>query len=308
MRSGRKGGVKLTVKKKWYQNIRFYRMLTQGFVFLFIAKLVVEGIVASESEITISPEAYCPFGGLESLYTFFTNGTTLSHLHTSNIIILGLILIITLFFRSGFCGWLCPFGTFQDLVRKLGAFIGSLSLIKPLNKKLKEFIKKRENVFYQLDKYLRYFKYLVLLWAVLGAVYYVDLVFRDYDPFVALITVAELESYVGLAILGLVIVLSLFIERPWCRYACPLGATIGIIGKLSPMRVKRDENLCINCNLCSKSCPMNIDVAKTNHVKSLDCNQCMVCIDHCPVEGALTTGLILPNQKPRTEIVEKGGI
>lgn len=287
----------VNTKVKWYQKTRFYRYITQGIILFFILKLVFEDVFkATEDTVTISPEAYCPLGGLESLYRFITEGKTLSHLHTSNIIILGLILLITLLFRSGFCGWLCPFGTIQDLIRGIGKRIGRISFIKPINKKYNRFLKNNYRVLSIIDRYARFLKYIVLIWAVLGAFYYAELVLRDYDPFVALIKVTELESYTGLVILGIVLFLSLFTERPWCKYTCPLGAAIGIIGKISPMRVKRNEELCTNCNLCTKSCPMNIDVASKSYVSSMDCNHCFECIDSCPTKGAIDLKLILPSK------------
>jgi len=284
-------------KQKWYQKGRFYRYLTQGFVLLFILQLVLREVFKPTPEtLTISAEAYCPLGGLETLYRYFTDGKYLSHLHASNVIILGLILLITLIFRSGFCGWLCPFGTIQDLVRGLGKWLGNLSWIKPVNVKYYAWLKNHQSGLDKLDHYARFIKYGVLLWAVLGAFYYAELVFRDYDPFVALVKVAELESYTGLVVLIVVLVLSLFMDRPWCKYTCPLGAAIGIVGKISPLRVARNENTCIGCNLCTKSCPMKIDVAKQSYVKSMDCNQCLVCVDSCPVKGALDLKLVLPTK------------
>ncbi|WP_339061704.1 4Fe-4S binding protein [Tepidibacillus marianensis] len=282
-------------KQKWYQKGKFYRYLTQAFVLLFILQLVVKEIFKpTEDTVTVSAEAYCPLGGLETLFRYFTDGKYLSHLHASNVIILGLVLLITLIFRSGFCGWLCPFGTIQDLVRGFGKWFGKLGWMKSINGKYHTWLKNNKNGLAKIDRYARFIKYGVLLWAVLGAFYYAELVFRDYDPFVALIKVTELESYTGLGILIVVLVLSLFMERPWCKYTCPLGAAIGIIGKISPLRVSRNEQACIGCNLCTKSCPMKIDVANQTHVKSMDCNQCLVCVDSCPVKGALDIKLVLP--------------
>ncbi len=285
------------VKKKWYQKTRIFRYLTQAFIFIFILQLVIKDVLTtSKDAVTISPEAYCPLGGLASLYRYITEGKTLSHLHISNIIIFAVILLITLVFRTGFCGWLCPFGTLQDIIRKVGKWFGGLAFIKPINRKYKKQLKKHAKGLSFIDKYARYIKYLVLLWAILGAFYYATLIFRDYDPFVALIKVTELESIGGLVILGIVIILSLFTDRPWCKYTCPLGAAIGIIGKISPLRVTRDEQVCTSCNICTKSCPMNIDVAHVKNVASMDCNQCHECVDYCPTKGALDLKFILPRK------------
>lgn len=274
---------------------KYFRFITQLLVFSFIARLIFLDIKASKDDITISPEAYCPLGGLETLVEFITNGgKTLSHLHSSNVIIFGLIVLITIFFRSGFCGWLCPFGTIQDVVRYLGKKL-------PFENKFRKLAKK--SFFVSLDKHLRFFKYFVLIFAVGGAIYFTDLIFRDYDPFVAFIKVVEIESLFALSLLIIILILSLFIDRPWCRYACPLGAVIGIIGKISPMRFKRNENDCNNCNLCTKACPMNINVTKHDSIKSIDCISCMKCIEACPKENVLEVGFISLGK--RSEKIEK---
>jgi len=286
-------------KKKGVFKSKYVRYFTQAFVFIFILQLVLKEIFKPTADtVTISAEAYCPLGGLESIYRYFTEGKYLAHLHASNVIILGLIVLITLLFRSGFCGWLCPFGTVQDMMRALGKRIGSINMMKSTNKRYHQWIKAHRQGLTGADHYARFIKYGVLIWAVLGAFYFAELVFRDYDPFVALVKVAELESYTSLGILIVVLILSLFIERPWCKYTCPLGAAIGIIGKISPMRVTKNEQLCIDCKLCSKSCPMNIDVAASKPtVTSMDCNQCLVCVDTCPVKGAIDLKLVLPGKK-----------
>lgn len=278
-------------KKPWLQNIRFYRWFTQGFILMFLLFVILKPVFFSEG-VFASAEAYCPLGGLASLLPFLTEGNTLPHTHYSNLILLGILVLITLLLRSGFCSWICPFGTVQDLVRKFGGSLGKLAIIKSLKRKQRSFLKKYPQVGINLDKYFRYIKYLLLIWILFGAVYFSELVFRDVDPYVAFIKVTELESMVGLIILLFFGVLSLFIERPWCKYACPLGAFVGLVGKLSPMRIKRNSSTCIQCNRCTQSCPMNIDVASQSNVTSLDCNHCMTCIDSCPVQGTLTVGAI----------------
>lgn len=284
--------------QKWYQRTRFYRWLTQGIIFFFIIHLIIQQAIAEEGgEAAASAEAYCPLGGLESLYFYITEGKTLSHLHLANLALLGIVVLMTVFLRSGFCSWLCPFGTLQDGIRSIGKKIGTLHLFKPAQRSLKRFVKKHHSFIRSVDHALRYMKYAVLAWAVLGAFYYGELVFRDYDPFVAFIKVTELEAVGGMVILGLTLLLSLFIDRPWCKYACPLGAFIGIIGKISPVRIKRNEAACKNCNLCTKACPMNIEVAKKQHVTSVECNHCMSCVDACSVKDALNIGFINPVSK-----------
>lgn len=66
-----------------------------------------------------------------------------------------------------------------------------------------------------------------------------------------------------------------------------MGALYGIIGKISPYKVSRDENTCINCNLCTNNCPVNIDVAHSKEVTTAECISCQSCVLSCPKAGAL---------------------
>ncbi len=105
-------------------------------------------------------------------------------------------------------------------------------------------LKKRGARLAVLDRYLRYVKYLVLAWAVGGSAYYGLMVFRDYDPWSALLNLAEFSFTPGIIVLGVTLVASFFIERPWCRYACPLGAASGLLGKAQPgLSEARSERL-----------------------------------------------------------------
>lgn len=214
---------------------------------------------------------------------------------------LALILVISVIFRNGFCGWICPLGTIVDIIRGLGKKISGLSFIKPLNKKYKSWIKDNRGILNKIDKYARFFKYIFLLWILQAA-------------FLSIATIKEGEEHGIITVLYLVIallVLSLFVDRAWCRYVCPLGAIIGVFGRISPTKVARDGNSCINCNLCSKRCPMNIDVAKKEIVKTIDCSTCLVCVDVCPIEGALDLKMNLPfaakGKSSSPQIQEKTG-
>ena len=270
------------------------RRIAQIGVAAFIAFLAIQHVVIGENGlvITATAEAFCPFGGLETLYKYLTSGGTfISHTHLSNLVILIAVLTVALLLRSAFCGWICPLGFLQDLVSNLSSVLQKR--IPGLRRGITS-LKKRGARLAWLDHYLRYTKYLVLIWAVSGAIYFGFMVFRDYDPWSALLNIAEFSYTPGIIILGLILVASFFIERPWCRYACPLGAASGLIGKLSPIYLKREESACTSCKICTQTCPMGIEIHNAKTIKSVDCNTCLECVGSCPRNGALEVKFGLP--------------
>ena len=75
---------------------------------------------------------------------------------------------------------------------------------------------------------------------------------------------------------------SLFINRLWCRYLCPIGAFVRILSCFSLVKLVRDEAVCINCNLCNKACPENVEPAKQVVLTVDGCTHCLDCVGICP--------------------------
>jgi len=271
----------------------FRRVSQLGFA-VFIAFLAIQHVVIGENGpvVTASPEAFCPFGGLETLYKYLTSGGTfVSHTHLSNVVLLVAVLAVALLLRSAFCGWICPLGFLQDLVSNLSHV---LQKRLPGLRRSMTSLKKRGARLAVLDRYLRYLKYLVLAWTVGGSAYFGFMVFRDYDPWSALLNLGEFSFTPGLIVLVITLAASFFIERPWCRYACPLGAASGIFGKVSPTYLKREESACTSCKLCTRACPMGIEVHTAKTIRSADCITCLECVGSCPRNGALEVKFGLP--------------
>lgn len=219
----------------------------------------------------------CPFGGLESLYQVFTTGSLISKIFAGTLILFGITVVLALLFRRSFCGLLCPFGAIQELFAKIGHNIFRKRWILPS----------------KIDKPLRYLKYLVLLITVFYAWKTAGLWMSPYDPWSAYAHLPEglgsvwAESAVGLIILAITLIGSLLYDRFFCKYLCPMGAFYGVLGKVSPFKIERNENACINCGKCNKVCPMNIDVQNGKEVKSAECINCQTCVLNCPEAGAL---------------------
>ena len=245
------------------------------FVFLLTAAHVMEerGIELPFSRVA-SLHALCPFGAVETLGRLITQGSFIPKTHESNFWMFLATAGITVLIGAAFCGWLCPLGSIQDWVGRLG----------------KRIFKKRYNRFVpaKLDRLLGYLRYVVLILVVVQTTRMLSLAFVKVDPYYALFhfwTGEALPS--AIIVLAVVLAASLFVERPWCRWLCPFGAVLGLVQLISPWKIRRNTNLCTSCGLCGRTCPMNIDVDKKTAVYDTRCNRCGECLAACPVAGAL---------------------
>jgi len=252
-----------------------------GFL-LLIALISVNHTLAEEGKGipllgSASLHAVCPFGGVVSLYSLVTEGTWAQKTHPSSGILMAVVFVSALLLGPLFCGWICPFGTFQELLGKLG----------------KKLTGKRYNRFipYRWDRYLRFLRYAVLVWVIIMTAWTGKLIFADVDPYFALFQFWTGEVAVsGFIILGVVILLSLFVERPFCKYACPYGAVLGIFNLFRIFSLKRRKDTCINCRACDRACPMNIPVSIQGTVRNHQCISCFACTSEdgvCPVNDTM---------------------
>lgn len=271
-----------TSKKK--KNI-WLRRVIQAFFFVFIA-LVAVNHQLSESGAGISflasasLHSLCPFGGVVSIYQVATIGTFVQKIHKSSFILMILGFLLVLLVGPAFCGWVCPLGTIQEWVSKIG----------------KKIFKRRFNRFipYRIDRYLRFLRYGVLAWVIYMTAYSGKLIFADVDPYFALFNFWSSEVAIGgVIVLGVTLGLSLFVERPWCKYACPYGAVLGLFNFIRVFKIRRVESTCISCGACSRTCPMNIPVMDGKAVKNHQCISCMECTSEaiCPVNETVVLSL-----------------
>lgn len=224
----------------------------------------------------VNVDALCPFGGIETLWTFLSTGAVLKRVAVSSIILLAGTIVVALVAGRSFCGQICPLGTLQELFGKLGRKLFGKRLAMPA----------------VLDRPARYLKYLVLVGVTLWTWVAADLVIRAYDPWATYhhLTSSELltDFSIGLFVLGITLVGSLAYDRFFCKYACPMGAFLAVFNKVSWLHIRRDADVCVDCGACDKACPANIAVATSDVVKSAECLSCSECVNACPAPGALT--------------------
>ena len=262
---------------------KWIRRVIQIVFFLFIFAIVFSHYIERKGlnlpwGVLNNFHAICPFGAVETAGRLILDGRFIPKIHESNIWVFSGVMLGTLLFGSVFCGYLCPLGSVQEWIGLLGKRI--------FKKKYNRFIGEK------LDRALGYLRYGVLILILLKTTQAVSLVFQRVDPYYALFHFWMGDVFfTALIVLGAVLLLSLFFERPWCRWFCPFGALLGLVQLLSPWKIRCSERICSSCGGCSNACPMHIPVHKRPSVIDTRCNRCGSCIDACRREGAITYSL-----------------
>ena len=211
----------------------------------------------------------CPIGSLQAVLA--------SRDYRFSFYVIGFLMMIGAIFGRFVCGWLCPFGLFEDLLYKI-----------PFRKKLKVI---------KGDKYLRYLKYFILLvFVIILPLLVLDIVGQGEPWFCKwicpsgtlmagwpLVIMNEgIRGAVGLLyawknlILVTLILLSIVIYRPFCRYICPLGAIYGLFNPMAFYRYQVDESKCTSCKACQSTCKLNIPIyEKPNSIECIRCGECI---------------------------------
>lgn len=254
-----------------------------------VAVVALERATAGRGVAT--PEALCPFGGLETAIRLVAGSGYVPHVHASNVVLAVGVLLLAILARNAFCGWICPLGFLQDVVAGTSRLLQRR--VRPVRLGVR-WLREHGRPLAVLDRPLRLLKYVVLAWAVGGAAFWGVMVFRDVDPWFALLELFRLSIVPAFAILALILVAAFFVDRPWCRYACPLGAAAGLVGALSPVRIERSGDACIACGICTRACPMGLPVATATRITSPDCNACLECVGACPRPGSLDLRVGIP--------------
>lgn len=214
--------------------------------------------------------------------------------------VLGMLTLFGVVLGRVACGLLCPFGLVQDLLHRI-----------PFPK---------AEVPRRIDRPARYVKYVVLLVLVVLLPAFAVTETGVRPPYFCqyLCPAGTLEGGVplllmdpllrGLAgwlfrwkvlVLAGVILLSMRVHRPFCRYLCPLGAFYGLFNRFSFFQMELDRSRCVGCGKCERSCPMAVEVTKD--INSPECIRCGKCRSVCPT-GAISSGFARaprPGRSPR---------
>lgn len=232
----------------------------------------------------------CPIGAIQAVlgsrnfqFTFYLTG---------------FLTLVGAFLGRLVCGWLCPFGLFQDLLHRI-----------PFYQKWKKL---------PGDRGLRLLKYILLVvFVILLPMFVVDLVGQGSPWFckwicpsgtlmagLPILAVNEpLRDAAGwlfawkVLVLAVVVFLSVLVYRPFCRYLCPLGAIYGLFNRFALYRFRVDPIRCTSCGSCQKACKFEIPTWKQPN--SPECIRCGDCLSACP-HLALTATLENPGAVHRS--------
>jgi len=179
------------------------------------------------------------------------------------------IIVLALLAGPIFCGWICPFGFIQDMMKKLREHFN----LCPLQVKYHHQLKSARYVL------------LVLTLINISSLLFTLLTF---DPRAGLDKLLQLNtlSVINIGALLLFTLLSLFVDRFFCKYLCVEGAKQSVISGGRLFKIHR-SNSCIDCKKCDTTCPMGITITKEAVVNDIECINCLACIEECPVDEAI---------------------
>ncbi|MBJ6727893.1 4Fe-4S binding protein [Geomesophilobacter sediminis] len=223
-------------------------------------------------------EAFLPISALVSLKAWLVSGE-INSIHPAGLVIFLTILLLSLVLKRAFCSWICPVATVSEVMWKLG----------------QKALKRNFQFPRYLDLALRGVKFLLLfffLFTVVGGMSGLALqafILSDYNKMadVKMLDFFLNLSGTGLIVIGTLLVLSVFFRNPFCRFICPYGALLGLLSRLSPVKVERVASACISCGGCNRACPSHLDVMQSTRVGSEECIGCLRCVDNCPKPEAL---------------------
>ncbi|MEW8138815.1 MAG: 4Fe-4S binding protein [Candidatus Thiodiazotropha endolucinida] len=217
------------------------------------------------------------------------------------LITLGTFLLFFVVLNKAFCGWICPLGTFQEILQIIGQKLG---------------LQRHESLSRDLVTRIRPVKWFILLLLVFAFPLLTGIGILNHDlgdpfcricPSRILTTLATGEttqlyldtantttivmSLLGDFIFGLMIALALTVRQPFCRI-CPMLALHAVFRKIGLLRlIKNGTPRCDRCGLCAKACPMDIHEIHTDmesrNVTFEDCTLCGRCVEFCPDKDVL---------------------
>ncbi len=272
-----------------------FTLLTNSYAYGFLNGVIYDGnlkaICVPGLNCYSCPGAWgsCPLGSLQAVIG--------SRQFNVSFYVIGFLLLVGSLAGRFVCGFLCPFGFVQDLLYKI-----------PFFKKLRSL--PGENVLRKL-KYVLLLLFVLLLPALAldafgqGQPWFCKWVCPSGTLFggIPLVTLNEsLQKAAGwlfawkVFLLTAIVLLSIALYRPFCRYLCPLGALYGFLNPVSLHRIRVEEHKCTSCGACQKVCKLDVPIYQKP--SSMECIRCGDCVRACP-HDALHMGFCKKHESMR---------
>lgn len=310
------------------KRVNFFRGVLQWTIIALLAYMVVrpwfdKGYYADF-------EAYCPFGGMQALMSYL-NSHSLACSMTTVQIGLGIALIAgVLLFAKLFCSFICPIGTFTEWLGSLGRRVKLNFTIKGTADRVLRVVKYALlfiTVYFSVSSselFCRTFDpYYVLfsgfggdtvMWYAIPAIlltivgsFFIRQLWCKYLCPLGAITNIAIYALPASALALLFVIINRFagglIQWYWllaaiCLMGFILESTTLRFLIFPPIRITRHPEICTNCRICDKKCPMALNISTIDKVQHIDCHLCTDCVAKCPEKGALTVNKRWPRWLP----------
>jgi polyferredoxin len=245
------------------------------------------------------------------------------------ILLLSLITLgVTFIFGRWFCGWICPFGVLHNFFTSLrqrkvknlikqgrftrgqrikyyilflflgGALLGvnAVGWLDPFSFFYRSLA---TSIFPAINwGFEAFFNWVYQSDPSIGLLHATSITEPVYEKMQDLFLATKQPAYVGGVLIGLlfsfIVALNFYKARFWCRYICPLGAMLGVVGKNPLVRIHKDEDNCHKCNLCIADCQGGAEPQSDGGWKPSECFYCFNCVDACSTD-AITISISKPS-------------
>jgi NAD-dependent dihydropyrimidine dehydrogenase PreA subunit/ABC-type Fe3+-siderophore transport system permease subunit len=258
-----KGGLWIVFLVATFFLLRKGKVNSKSRKWIYAAAVVIFGIILGSDP--------SPMGTVKDAIVLYGSRGVI---YPPRLIAFGLFVLMVIIANKFICSWGCQIGTLQDFIFRLNR-----------NPKDKEGLYGQIKVPFVISNSIRITFFALLI--IIAFAWATDII-ETIDPFK--IFKPQVIGIAGGVFIGVILVLSLFIYRPWCHFFCPFGLVGWLVEKISIFKIKVNYDKCISCQACSKACPSTVmdAILKQNRIIP-DCFSCGTCIETCPV-NAITFG------------------
>lgn len=187
------------------------------------------------------------------------------------------------------CGWLCPFGFFLDIVDRISVNKVKFPYLFSIVKFYMLGITVLLGLFFGLFMFTTVYPFCSfvcpsgLVYGLLP--YYATTASKEFKEVLSNPGGNPIAFFIilfhSILLLGYFLISVLTRGRFFCKYLCPLGAFLGLFNRISFVKIAHIEAMCDNCGLCTKTCPMEIDLSKGDFLTVSNCIRCSTCVHEC---------------------------